>query len=118
METTIRRDYRGALRAETMIPLGVDRRELRITTSKGQRGLSCHASVVQVSEDGQCFSFAMFSDYSKRLACDHNARATEKTVRAMHAAALAEIPAVLAECIARTVFSVARALWSQARRFE
>lgn len=93
---TYSRDREGKAQAETIIPLGFDRRELRIKTHKSYRpGLQSQAQVVQVSEDGNSYSFAMFSDYSTRLEEDKVARCTEKTIAAMHARALEGIEDVL-----------------------
>lgn len=93
-ETTVKRN-RDGLEAETRIPLGFDRRELRITTSKGSRGVYTGALVVQVTDRG--FTFVLCQDYRKTLAQDKAARATEKTIRTMHAAVLANVDAVVAE---------------------
>ena len=89
-QVSISRDMRGALNAETCIPLGQNRRELRISTRKTSRGMVCSAMAVQVSEDGRSYMFAPFSDFGRTLAHDRAARCTEKTVRAMHAAGLAQ----------------------------
>lgn len=93
---TYSRDRDGKAQAETVIPLGFDRRELRITTRKSFRpGIQSQAQVVQVSEDGKSHSFAMFADYNTRLEEDRMARCTEKTIAAMHARALEGIEDVL-----------------------
>lgn len=97
------RNMRGDLYAETVMPLGYARRELRIRTDKCARGLSADATVVQVSEDGRshthAFSLSRFGqgDYSKQLRLDQKARATEKAIRTMHADALRDVGAVLDE---------------------
>lgn len=100
----VTRTPRGELQAQTCIPLGTDRRELRITTDKAYRGgIECEASVVQMSEDGRSYThaFAMSShgkgDFRKTLATDRTKRATEKALATMHAAALAGADAVLQE---------------------
>lgn len=94
-----REDFgKGPLRAETHIPLGFDRRELRISTGKSSRGgLSCTANVVQVDEDGRTIRFVVFGDYSKQLARDNAMRCTEKNLLAMHSSALSYIDGVIAE---------------------
>lgn len=96
LDFTLTRD-RDGVSAETSIPLGVDRRELRITTNKFTRGLWCQANVVQLAEDGRGFSFVLHQDYSKVLAKDPAARATKNNICAMHARALANIEPVLVE---------------------
>lgn len=103
-EIVLKRDRWDKLSANTTIPLGAERRELRIHTSKSGNGVvSCSADVVQRSEDGlsyqQAFALSKYSrgDYCKTLAHVLQARATEKTIRTMHAAALAGIDAVLTE---------------------
>jgi hypothetical protein len=92
--TKVSRDHSGKLSAETIIPLGSDRRELRIYTYKGNRGLTCNASVFQVSEDGRSFNhaigFGLCGDFSTTLGVDANARGTEKAICALHAKCLAE----------------------------
>ena len=88
----------GALAAESIYPLRFDRRELRILTMKGSRGLFCNAQCVQVSADGRSYTFAMFSDYRKVMAEDRAARATERAIRALHESAMAGLPAVVAAC--------------------
>jgi hypothetical protein len=96
----IDRDMRGSLRAQTRVPLGADRRELHVTTSKGFRGLQCTAIVVQIADDGRSHSHAMSfgangGDFSRRLSADPAARCTEKTIRATHEAALQQLPDLL-----------------------
>lgn len=98
------RNARGELQAQTRIPLGSDRRELRITTDKGYRGgLDCDARVVQVSEDGCSYQHAFglardgSGDFSKNLATDRTKRATAKAIETMHRECLALAPAVLDE---------------------
>ena len=86
---TFARSTHGDLFAETVIPLGTDRRELRIDTRKGFRGLRTSATVVQVNEDGRSYTHAigarMTGDFSERIEeCNRSVRATEKTIRAMH----------------------------------
>lgn len=94
---TIDRDRDNALRASTVIPLGFDRREMRITTTKSIRGgIRSNANVVQVAEDGRSYSYAMFGDFSTQLEADKGMRCTEKNVLAMHSRALEGIADVLA----------------------
>ena len=100
---TFARSTHGELFAETVIPMGADRRELRIDTRKGFRGLRTSATVVQVSEDGRSHTHAMglgsrmTGDYSERIEeCDRSVRATEKTIRAMHERARLQADAILA----------------------
>lgn len=96
------RDRAGKLSARTCIPLGTERRELRITTSKDYRhGVSTDARVVQLSHDGMSWTHAIGlagrGDFSKKLWHDPSARATEKRLRDMHAASLADVDALVAE---------------------
>lgn len=91
---------RDGLEAETRVPLGFDRRELRITTGKGSRGVYTGCQVVQVAADGLGFSFLMYGDFGKVLNQDKAARATEKTIRTMHASALVGVDAVVADVMA------------------
>lgn len=93
---TFGRNMRNELKAKSAIPLGIERRELRIETQKRSRGLSAHASVVQVSADGLSFTWAPFSDFSESVEADPSARCTEKAIRAMHERALAKLPALIA----------------------
>lgn len=98
----LKRDDQGSLFAETCIPLGFERRELRIKTRKAYRGgVQSSAMVVQVSVDQRSFTHVMGfgggGDFSVELARDPKARTTEKTVRALHAAALLGVDDVLAK---------------------
>jgi len=101
METRVERDRYGKLSANTVVPLGVDRRELRIETYKTCNGrVKCNANVVTVEEHGYShrMSFAgdRSGDYSKVLAVEA-VRATEKNLRAVHAAGMEKFDAVMAE---------------------
>lgn len=94
----------GPLEAVTKIPLGFDRRELHITTSKRsfRPGISCHARVVQISPDGHFASFAMGlgsrgGDFSRQLAQAENARATEKNILALHEEGIGTLEQVIVE---------------------
>ncbi len=95
------RDSRGRLSATTTIVLDATR-ELRIVTSKDYRvGVSTDARVFTRRHDGaswsHAFGLAGGGDFSKTIAHDRAARATEKTLRDMHAAALAGVAALTAE---------------------
>jgi hypothetical protein len=98
----VTRDHNGKLEAVSTFPLG-ERRELRITTDKGYKGLSCDAMVRQLSESGNswthAFSLSRFSkgDYSRTLVLDKAKRATEKSIATMHAAGLLRLDEVMAE---------------------
>ena len=97
-ETILSRGHDKSLRAKTIIPLGFDRRELHVLTSKGSRGaIVCAAQCVQVAEDGRSFSFILFGDFRKTLA-NSPARCTEKELSRVHAEGLAGIEACIAEC--------------------
>ena len=86
----ITRNARNELRAESVVPLGFDRRELRISTHKTYRGLACGATVVQVAEDGRTFTHVLLRDFSRQLVCNPKARATETNIRVMHERCAAE----------------------------
>lgn len=95
---------KGPLEAVTKIPLGFDRRELQITTSKRSfsPGISCDARVVQISEDGHFASFAMGlgsrgGDFSRKLAQAETARATEKNIMALHQEGIGSLDQVIVE---------------------
>jgi hypothetical protein len=102
----VKRSSRGELSAKTVVPLGFDRRELRIETSKSYNGgVDCSATCVQVDVDGFGYSCRLGlggdGDYSKRLVVERDMRATEKNIRKVHAAALAQLDQVLAEVRAK-----------------
>jgi hypothetical protein len=90
-DTKITRSMRNGVQAETRVPLGFDNRELRISTGKRSRGLSCFASVVQLADEGATFSFRIPGDYNVVLAADPAARCTSSAVKKMHDSALARI---------------------------
>ena len=102
METRVERDRDGALRVSTVVDLGVGRRELRIETFKFSGIIKCRASAVTVSEDGMGYSCRISyagdrsGDYYKELARS-GVRATEKNLRAVHAAGMEKFDAVMAE---------------------
>lgn len=100
------RGMRGALEAESVIPLGVDSRELRVHTYKSAGGLVCVAQVVKSSGDG-CYSYVIHQDYSAVLAQGPGVRALEKNIRAMHEGALAGIAPTLAAAAAQYAPKVA-----------
>jgi hypothetical protein len=104
--TTVKRSSRGELSAMTVVPLGFDRRELRVETSKSYNGgVDCSATCVQVDANGFGYSLRLGlggdGDYSKRLVVARGMRATEKNIRAVHAQALAQLDQVLAEVNAK-----------------
>ena len=89
----IGRNVRGDLFAESNIEFGAGRL-LRISTSKTSRGMVCNATAGQVTPGGG-FMWAPFSDFSRTLAHDRAARCTDKTVRTMQAAGLAQAAELL-----------------------
>lgn len=91
MNTQIRKDSHG-WQAETRLPLDCGR-HLSITTRKGNSGLRSGVQVYRI-ENG-FMTFVMFGDYSATLA-KSDARATEKTVTALHEQALAKLEEVKA----------------------
>ena len=101
---TLTRDQSGALQAHSAFPLGFERRELRVTTSRSMGGeLVTRAICVQVSECGRLFTYAVGvagrGDYGARLAAAR-VRATARAIEAQHARALADIGAQLAAAAA------------------
>jgi len=96
-KTSITRNMRGELNAETIIPLAFESRELRISTHKQNRGIVTGAQVVVNKGDG-CFSYVMFGDFTKTMATSQQ-RATVKTIAQQHEAALLSAESVLAEAI-------------------
>ena len=94
------RDRKGQLSASTRIALD-DTHELRIVTSKDYRkGVSTDARVFTRTGEGSwshAFGLAGGGDFSKTLAHDRSARATEKTLRDMQATAVAGVEALIAE---------------------
>ena len=95
------RDRKGQPSATTSTPLD-DSRELRIVTSKDYRkGLSSTARVFTRTPDRaswtHAFGLAGGGDFSKTLAHDVVARATEKKVQAMHAAVLVGVDELVTE---------------------
>jgi hypothetical protein len=108
MQATTRRNMHGQLVRETVIPLGFDRRELRVETRKHsfRPFIETSASVVQVSEDGRSYThrFGM-SRVPNPETCDYRktvtsvqGRATEKALAAQHD--VVDFGALKAEAIA------------------
>jgi hypothetical protein len=98
---TFGRTTRGDLQASTIITLDATmRREIHLTTEKHcNGGLSCVATVYRITEDGRgrthAFSFCKGQgDFRRTLKYAPKTRATEKAIRAMHEACIAELPAV------------------------
>lgn len=97
-ETTIKRDMRGHLRAETVAPLGFDRRELHITTMKHSGGgVWTHVQCVQADPDGRGFRFIVFGDFNRTLSVHRAARCTQAVIEATHATALVGLDTLLAD---------------------
>lgn len=82
-----RHDMRGKLTIESTIDLEHDRRQIRVHTYKGQTGIVCYSTVVQVAADGRSHSYVLFQDFNKCLVKDP-ARATEKALRQAHSTGL------------------------------
>ncbi len=97
MKTTATRDRDNKLTIETTIAL-TGNKELRIATSKQvfKKGIACRVTVVTPHADGRGYSFKMPGDYMGTLMTDPAARATEKTLHAMHESCLAYLSSVLA----------------------
>lgn len=103
--TDIGRNMRGELRARSVVPLGFDSRELHIETSKSAPGVSTGAAVHQRTADGVGLSHVFAfggegDDFRRTVSRDPKARATEKTLTTMHAAALVDLAALVAAACA------------------
>lgn len=105
-ETKFDRDSQDKkFRGETVIPLGFDRRELRITTSKHPWNptIDTQARVVQVSEDSRSYSHVIgvagTGDFSVKLR-SNPLRATEKNIRVQHEEALKSVETLFAQALA------------------
>lgn len=89
--------------AESFVPvpgLPADR-VLHVSTWKHSNGyLFASVNLVTVMPDGKGYSWAMFSDYDKRIKGPPLKRASEKAVRDFHASVLAGIDPYLAEAAA------------------
>lgn len=95
-------DGKQPLKFITKIPLGFDRRELRIETGKASRGgIEVDARVVQLSECGRTHSHAYGrgGDYSKVIGA-RAARGTEKALLDLHMHGLAMLDQVKAAALA------------------
>ena len=88
---------RDGWKAETTIELEAPY-IMRISTYKSSRGLVTNAT--RYKSDGKgMISFEMFGDFNQTITLT-NARCTEKTVAAQHAAALADVEGIKAKCAA------------------
>jgi hypothetical protein len=88
------RTMRGEIEARTLIDLGFNSLQLRVTTMKRSRGMSTNASVVHMKEDG-CYTHMVFSDFSETLAAE-SGRATMAAIERLHRLALEQrLPAAL-----------------------
>lgn len=77
---------------------GLPGRILDISTYKsGRGGVWTHAQCLKI--EGGFESFVIFGDFSKTIQQDRKARCTEKTVKQMQQAAVAQRDALLAECV-------------------
>lgn len=89
-------------KATTDIPLEAPR-VLRLETSKHEvhgvaAGVSTSAAVHKV--DGHFITIDLFGDFHKTVARDSISKCTEKSVKTLHAKALAELAAIQAEAVA------------------
>lgn len=89
------RNMSGDLCAETFVPIGDSGRVLRISTHKNSRGLITAAYAGIESCGGRMFSYAPFSDFSRTVHHGQSSRCTEKNIRTMHAAGLAQVAELL-----------------------
>lgn len=101
------RNRRDGWSARNRLDLGEKNRQLEVSTYKGNRGVVT-SFMVGVHEGG-CVSYALFSDYSKTLKHAAYPRATSKSIRDAHTAALAQLPAIVAEVLAFYVAKDAKA---------
>ena len=83
--------------AETVVSIN-ETQALRIRTGKGSRGVPTSATVVQPTLTG--FIWSPFDDYSEELRKGVGLRCTDKTVRAEHEAALADIEGLKSRALA------------------
>lgn len=91
-------DGKGPLELTTKIPLGRDRRELRICTVKRSLGgIAADARVVQISECGRFASYAsgLRGDF-QTIVERRQVRGTEKALLDLHMTALAKAEELLA----------------------
>ena len=77
---------------------GLPGRILDINTYKGFRGgVWTHAQCVKI--EGGFQSFVIYGDFSKTVLEDRKARCTEKNVKQMQEAAIAQRDTLIAECV-------------------
>lgn len=98
--TVFDRQYRdGSFQGTTKVPLGFERRELRIQTRKNtaRGGVDSVAMVVQLNEDdaGFTFAFGRGGDFFQTLQHEPKARCTETTVRRMHNLAISNLAGLI-----------------------
>lgn len=72
-------------------------KHIRILTYKSHDGLVSYARAGELDDTGECFSYMMFSDYSKTWVFTPKARATEKNLIATHQEALSKLDEIKAE---------------------
>jgi hypothetical protein len=99
-ETTLRRRQDKSLVAETEVHL-FGKRWLRLTTSKGQHGLKCTASVCTVDKERgtvtHCIGFGTpGGDFWRTVDTMPGVRCTEKNLRTLHERGLERIGDVIA----------------------
>lgn len=94
----VKRTRDGQLEAVTKEALGQDGRVLLITTRKYLVSgiVCCDAMVVQYHEDGNGYSWVPSEDFGRRVA-GVKARASEKTIRAVHERAAEVFEQLLAD---------------------
>jgi hypothetical protein len=80
MEVKVRKGMDGKLRAENYVPMSGGR-HLKVSTSKFGKKLCTVVTAVKV--DDNCYVWAPFSDYSKRV-IEREVRATENVIVAQH----------------------------------
>ena len=99
--TNAGRNMRGERYVRTVIALGFDRRILEIETNKnGNGGISCDATVFQISEDGRgkphAFGPGGGGDFRTTPPAARTGRAPEQALLTMHQAGMQGIDAVIA----------------------
>jgi hypothetical protein len=93
--TTSLEKSRSGWTATSYFLLPTNKRQLRVSTHKGSRGIQ---TFIQAVERGDFFeSFTMFQDYHRAIAYPELKMATEKAVLSAHNQSIAEIDAIITE---------------------
>jgi hypothetical protein len=95
LHTEVRHDTAGLPFAETVVPLAMSERQLRITTRYGYRG-RLTTTAVCLQADGLPVSY---TDYFQTLANSQPEKITPGLVLTQHTEALKNIDRVIVECM-------------------